>query len=87
MRDRELPNRARERAELPLAHFSLGDELTPNRFLTMTEALFRWSVDHDCRFVVRAFDSTGSAEKAIYKRHMRVLEQRFYKYEELNENF
>lgn len=53
----------------------------------MTEPLFRWSVDHQCRFVVRAFDSTGPTEKAIFKRHMRVLEQRFYKFEVLGGRF
>ncbi len=53
----------------------------------MTNPLFRWSVDNGCRFVVRAFDTTGPTEKAIYKRQMSVLEQRFYKYEELTERF
>ena len=87
VRERELPHRAIERAKLPIADLALDDELIPKNFLGMTEPLFRWSVDNECRFVVRAFDSTAPTEKTIYKRHMRVLEQRFYKYEELNETF
>ena len=87
VRERELPHRAIERAKLPIADLALDDELIPKNFLGMTEPLFRWSVDSECRFVVRAFDSTAPTEKTIYKRHMRVLEQRFYKYEELNETF
>ena len=87
VRERELPHRAIERAKLPIGDLALDDELIPKNFLGMTEPLFRWSVDNECRFVVRAFDSTAPTEKTIYKRHMRVLEQRFYKYEELNETF
>ena len=87
VRERELPHRAIERAKLPIADLALDAELIPKNFLGMTEPLFRWSVDNECRFVVRAFDSTAPTEKTIYKRHMRVLEQRFYKYEELNETF
>lgn len=87
LRDRELPHRAADRSALPLAGLRFDTELLPDRFLAMTESLFRWSVDHECRFVVRTFDTTGPTEKASYKRHMRVLEQRFYKYEEINERF
>jgi hypothetical protein len=87
LRDRELAHRAADRAVLPLAGFLFGEELTPGYFLAMTQPLYRWSVDHQCRFVVRAFDTTGPSEKTIYKRHMQVLEQRFYKYEELNQSF
>jgi hypothetical protein len=53
----------------------------------MTAPLFKWSKNNKCRFVVRAFDTTGATQKAIYKRHMRVLEERFYKYEVRDERF
>jgi hypothetical protein len=87
LRDRDLPHRVADRSELPLAGLVFGEELTPERFLVLTAPLFRWSDDKSCRFVVRAFDTTGPADKAIYKRHMRVLEQHFYKYEVLTEPF
>ncbi len=87
LRDRELPDFTADRATLPLAGFIFGNELTPERFLAMTKPLYRWSIDEKCRFVVRAFDTTGPTEKAIYKRHMGVLEQHFYKHEELKERF
>jgi cell division protein FtsB len=87
IRDRDLPHRAQDRAALPLSGIVFGEELLPDRFLAMTGPLYQWSVDHECRFVVRAFDTTGATEKANYKRHMRVLEQRFYKYEEPSERF
>ncbi len=85
--ERELPHRAADRAELPLAGLPLDSEMTPEEFLVATRPLFDWSVNNSCRFVVRAFDMTGPTEKAIYKRHMRILEERFYKYEVISERF
>lgn len=87
VRERALPHRVSERDQLPLHGLALNEELAPSRFLDMTEELFAWSRNNDCRFVVRVFDDTASTEKTTYKRHMRVLEQHFYKYEELNEPF
>ena len=87
IRERELPHRVIERNQLPLHGLALNEELVPSRFLDMTRELFVWSRNNDCRFVVRAFDDTASTEKTTYKRHMRVLEQHFYKYEELEEPF
>lgn len=87
LRDQHLPYREAERAILPLAGYMFGEELPPEKFLSMTEPLFRWSVDKKCRFYVRAFDNTGVTEKTIYKHHMRVLEWRFYKHEVLRERF
>lgn len=87
IRERVLPHRVSERNQLPLHGLALNEELVPSRFLDMTRKLFVWSRNNDCRFVVRAFDDTASTEKTTYKRHMRVLEQHFYKYEELDESF
>jgi len=87
IRDRELPHRVADRAALPIANLVFNTELNPERFLAVTAPLFHWSMQHECRFVVRTFDTTGPAEKLAYKRQMRVVEQRFYKYEELNAPF
>lgn len=81
---RDLPHRSVELAELPIPEIKFGREVTPSAFLSSTRPLYNWSVEHKCRFVVRAFDTTSSAEKPLYKRHMRVLEQHFYKYEDLS---
>ena len=53
----------------------------------MTKPLYMWSVENECRFIVRAFDLTDPADKDGYKRHMKALEGRFYKYEERRERF
>ncbi len=87
IRDRELPHRMAERAELPFAGIVFGEDLTPEQFLSMTAPLYLWSVNNRCRFVVRAFDATGPTEKTLYKRHLRALEKHFYKYEPPNERF
>lgn len=87
LRDRELAHRTSDRIELPLTGLSFETDLPADSFLAMTEPLFQWSVDHECRFVVRVFDTTGPSEKGSYKQHMRVLEQRFYKFEETRETF
>jgi hypothetical protein len=87
VRDRALPHRAAEQETLPLDKIIFGKLLKPRKFLQAGRAIFRWSVKHDCRFFVRAFDLTLANEKTIYKRQLRVLEQLFYKYEVLDEAF
>jgi len=87
LRDRALPHRVEDRKQLPIDKIVSNTELTPKRFLDITEPLFKWSIEHECRFVVRVFDETGAAEKATYKHLMRILEQRFYKYEVIGERF
>jgi len=84
VRDRALPHRAEERARLPIA-IDFGRELAPATFLSQAYPLYQWSVEHECRFFVRAFDLTAPSEKATYKHHLRILGQRFYLYEVLDE--
>lgn len=87
LRERHLPHRVADREELPLSGIVLEQQLTPRRFLAMTKSLYEWSVEKECRFVVRAFDLTEPSDKDGYKRHMNALEGRFYKYEERRESF
>ena len=87
IRDRVLPHRESDRTVLPLAEIEFGSELPPAKFIKVTNPLFRWSVERECRFYVRVFDKTGPTDKVQYKYHMQSLEQHFYKFEELNESF
>ena len=82
------PSRVDERNNLPLDGFVFDKELSPELFTEMTKPLYDWSIKQspECRFVVRAIDTTGATEKALYKRHMRVLEHHFYKYEQVKES-
>ncbi|HYC02401.1 MAG TPA: hypothetical protein VED40_03865 [Azospirillaceae bacterium] len=86
VRDRALPHRAKEQAELPI-RLTFGQEIATDRFLAEALPLYNWSVERKCRFFVRAFDLTGPGEKKEYKANMRRLEMRFYKLEVLNESF
>ena len=87
VRERDLPHRVNDRKELPLERITTGHLIDVTTFLAQFEPLYTWSVQHECRFFVRAFDQTGPTEKEIYKRQMRVLESRFYKYEVLDARF
>ena len=87
IRDRKLPHRKIEQSELPLSDMLYEQELSPAQFLAVAKPLYDWSNGHDCRFFVRAFDKTDSTDKYTYKRHLRYLGDRFYLYEELNEQF
>jgi hypothetical protein len=87
IRDRKLPHRVADQAVLPLQGMVFDQDMAPRAFETQTDALYRWSVKHECRFFVRAFDLTGPTEKDVYKRQMRSVDARFYKLEVLNEPF
>lgn len=87
IRDRKIPHRKKDQAALPLHGIVFDQEIGPDVFLNQTEPLYAWSVKHECRFFVRAFDLTGAAEKEAFKRQMRILEGRFYKLEVLSERF
>lgn len=69
---------------LPISAISFDKELSPSAFLREARPIFDWSEENECRFYVRAYDLTGPTEKRVYKRHMRSLEDRFYKWEDLN---
>ena len=87
VRDRKLPHRQEEQQLLPLGDLAFETELTSARFLLVTRGIRDWSNQHECRFFVRAFDKTAVTEKAIYKRHLKSVEERFYKFEVLDEQF
>lgn len=81
VRDRQLPHRAADQAALPIKDLKFDTFIGSNAFLVQTGKIFAWSQAKDCRFFVRAFDTTGAHDKEAYKAGMRILEQRFYKYE------
>ena len=87
VRDRKSPHRVTEQAALPIKGLKLNTFINWKSFLAQTRKLFAWSKVKDCRFFVRAFDGTGAQDKAAYKAGMRILEQRFYKYEVRDEKF
>jgi hypothetical protein len=70
--------------DLPIESIPYDKILKPREFRRDAGPIFRWSEKNDCRFFVRAYDLTGPTEKAVYKRHMRLLETAFYKYEVLD---
>jgi hypothetical protein len=76
-------DRAQDFALLPTAGIPFGQALTGERFLAVTEGLYRYSQrrDPECRFFVRVVDRTGAGEKAAYKSRLRTVESRFYKLE------
>ncbi len=87
IRDRQLPHRTKDQAALPIKGLKFNTFIGSNAFLKQTSKIFAWSKTMDCRFFVRAFDATGAHDKEAYKTGMRFLEQRFYKYEILEETF
>lgn len=87
VRDRALAHRAEAQAALPLELIEFGVLAGPDDFLAATKPLFDWSEANNCRFFVRAFDNTGADQKKLYKERMRTLEEHFYKYEMIDEQF
>lgn len=69
--------------DLPVRDVTFKRVLSPNKFMEETKPIYDWSEANECRFFVRAYDLTGATKKQLYKRHMRFLEGRFYKYEVL----
>ena len=85
--DRKIEGREDEKLSLPLDEIEFGTEISPSKFLKKFGPIYEWSKRNGCRFFVRVFDLTKADEKNIYKKETRVLEQRFYKYEVLDESF
>lgn len=79
--DRRLPKWAEQQARLPLGGIAFDKTLSQSQFLAQTGPLFRWGEEHNCRFVVIAYDRTGEQEKVTYKNMLRTLEGHFYKFE------
>lgn len=82
--DNALPHRAKEQAALPIGQTQFDRNLGLAEFVTVTDALYRWSEAHDCRFFVRIIDKTEGGEKAVYKRELRTVGEHFYYFEDLS---
>ena len=79
--DRDLAHRREDKAGLPIGSVQFEVILGGPAFLGQTRGLFDVSEERECRFFVRVFDHTGPTEKEIYKKHLSIVEQHFYKYE------
>jgi hypothetical protein len=75
------PNGRNSRHDCRLVGLLLIKPLAKASFLAQTRPLFRWGEEHNCRFVVIAYDRTGEQEKITYKNMLRTLEGHFYKFE------
>jgi hypothetical protein len=76
----ELPEHAKDAAQLPLGQITLDRQITDDTFVEQTNGVFDYSRENNCRFYVQVFDLTGSDEKDIYKRHLQAVESHFYKH-------
>ena len=84
LKDNALPHRAEEQARLPLDIIQFSRTLSPAEFRRQTRALLDWSNTNECRFFVRVYDSTGPAQKSVYKRMLRIAGEHFYYFEPAN---
>lgn len=71
-----------ERDRLPMSAIPDGTLYSQGRFLSITRAIFDWSVANECRFYVVVYDGTGAHEKELYKDLLRTVEGHFYKRED-----
>lgn len=81
VQDNALPERVMAQQDLPIKDIVFDRELTPERFLALTEPLFSLCEQQGCKFFVRVRDRTGPASKTIYKSRLRTVGRRFYYYE------
>ena len=79
MREIVIPERAKERATLPMPQTDPTEVLTEGDFLRRTAPLYDSSLAANCRFFVTVFDSTAPTEKDLYKNLLRTVEGHFYK--------
>jgi len=86
-RDNALPHRSADQAELPLRAMVFEEEVSPEQFRVMSQAVYEWSVREGCRFFVRVYDLTKDDEKITYKRYLRTVGEHFYYFEVLDGTF
>jgi hypothetical protein len=79
MREYENPERAVERARLPMPIVDPQAVLAPDEFLRVTRPLYNESLAENCRFFVVIYDGTEPYEKGVYKSLLRTVESHFYK--------
>ena len=54
--DNKLPHRVEDKKLLPLKDISYDSNVLPASFLSQTKSIFKWSLDKECRFFVKAFE-------------------------------
>jgi hypothetical protein len=79
MRELEYPDRAAERALLPMPTVQPDEVLSSAEFEARTKPLYRDGLAKNCRFFVVIYDGTEAHEKATYKSLLRIVEGHFYK--------
>jgi hypothetical protein len=80
--DQHLQNRINDQKLLPLDMIHFERNLSSRDFLAQTRSLAQWSIQHNCRFFVKAKDETPANQKNTYKALLRTLESHFYKLEQ-----
>jgi TolA-binding protein len=61
IRDRYLPGRAEDKATLPLSAVRYDTEMPVGEFQSELRPLYRWSIDHQCRFYAVIFSVVEKA--------------------------
>lgn len=79
VRDTTPPARLLDRRELAIPPSLFGSELSPARFLSLTEPLYAYEKAKDCRFFVTVGDLTSDTQKITFKNLLLTVEARFYK--------
>ena len=73
------PERAKDRAGLPLESGLFGGQTSRARFLSGTQALYEQSRARGCRHYVILADRTGPTQKDLFKTLLFTVEAHFYK--------
>lgn len=68
-----------DRQRLPLEEKVGVQKLSMASFLEWTEDLYAYSLERECRFYVRVYDSTSAEEKELFKQLLFGVERHFYK--------
>lgn len=65
--------------KLPIKDVILDEKIPIDSFMSTTKPLYDWSEENNCRFFVTVLDQTGTDQKEIYKKHLKAIENHFYK--------
>jgi len=82
IQDQHLQSRINDQKLLPVNMIHFEKSLSPRDFLAQTRPLSQWSIQHNCRFFVKAKDEPPVNQKNTYKAMLRTLESHFYKLEQ-----
>lgn len=72
------PHRGSDEALKLVGPFARESVIQEKVFRNATAKLFAWSKEHDCRFVVKMRDATGTESKQRYKQLRTLVEGHFY---------